>query len=503
MAGSSSITRFEAAALSLAERGYHVFPCQPRSKKPLTPHGFKDSSRDERQILHWWDAHPDANIGVDCGGSGILVFDIDAKHGADHEDVLAERDTHGAPIVLTGEAPERDAEHPRSLPGVRGAQVFFRGAARTTDKLTIPGTEIRSIGAYVVVPPSVHPSGVAYEGDLPATRALPETPDWLLALIQSNGRGTAEAISPLIPKGEQHKTLVSLAGSMRRRGMDADEIEAALLVTNAKRLESPAPDADIRRIARSIAKYPPGEAANGTNAIQVASGGVVAAMALGELLDLPTVGLKVRGARVFGKGSGAAVEIDISNGETLTFGTLRDMMRPQVLIAEVAACTGATPTLKQQQCAQALTLARKVATLIETDSENDIAREWGRDYLRLAETVDLDINHQAQRWRAFEMLADLGDPAAAGAGAASSSGLVLRHHDGVRYVRTLWFERYIKSRDASVSRTVIGPRMARVGWLRRANRGDIKATAPGRQETRKYPFWVVPADWLASDEEAA
>src|SRR4051794_17810868 len=130
MAGSSSITRFGQAALSLAERGYHVFPCAPRTKRPITSHGFKESTRDERRILHWWDQHPDANIGVDCGGTGIVVFDIDAKHGADPEDVLADHDLYGAPVVLTGEAPEPGGSFPRSLAGVRGAQVFYRGAER-------------------------------------------------------------------------------------------------------------------------------------------------------------------------------------------------------------------------------------------------------------------------------------------------------------------------------------------------------------------------------------
>jgi hypothetical protein len=501
MAGSGSITRFEQAALTLAERGYHVFPCQPRDKRPLTSNGFKDSTRDERQILHWWDQHPDANVAVDCGGTGIVVFDIDAKHGADPEDVLADHDLYGAPVVLTGEAPEPGGSFPRSLPGVRGAQVFFRGAERTTDKLTVPGTEIRSIGAYVVVPPSVHPSGVPYEGDLPAVRDLPATPAWLTNLIQPTSNGPAAEISAVIPKGEQHHTLVSLAGSMRRRGMDADEIEAALMVTNLKRLEDPAPPEDIRKIAQSVAKYPPAQAANGTNVVQMQSGGQVAAMALTELLDLTTVNVRIQAARVFGKGSNAAVEIDMTNGETLSFGSLREMMRPQAVIAEVAACTGATPTLKQAQCAHAITLVKAVAKVVEMHTENDIAREWGRDYLRVAQTIDIDINDQAERWGAFHLIAEHGDPYVGGTGVgnAPAAGLVLRHRDGSRFVRTLWFERYVKSRDSSVSRTVIGPRMAKVGWERRGKHGDIKATSPSRNETKTYPFWVVPANWMPDE----
>jgi hypothetical protein len=32
------------AALSYAAKGYHVFPCKPRSKVPATPNGFYDAT---------------------------------------------------------------------------------------------------------------------------------------------------------------------------------------------------------------------------------------------------------------------------------------------------------------------------------------------------------------------------------------------------------------------------------------------------------------------------
>jgi hypothetical protein len=97
MAGSSSITRFEQAALSLAERGYHVFPCQPRQTAAHPQRLQGQPPATNGKILHWWDKHPDANIGVDCGATGIVVFDIDAKHGADPDDVLADRDPTAPP----------------------------------------------------------------------------------------------------------------------------------------------------------------------------------------------------------------------------------------------------------------------------------------------------------------------------------------------------------------------------------------------------------------------
>ena len=66
-----------------------------------------------------------------------------------------------------------------------------------------------------------------------------------------------------IPKTMRHRTLTSLAGSMRRRGMSQAAIEAALLVENATRCDPPKPEGEVRRIARDIAKKPAGESDDG------------------------------------------------------------------------------------------------------------------------------------------------------------------------------------------------------------------------------------------------
>jgi hypothetical protein len=133
---------------------------------------------------------------VACEASGITVLDIDSKSGADPREVLDALDVAGATITHTGEAPEPTPDRPRSLAGVRGAQVIFRGKLLTTDKLKIPGTEIRGAGAYIVAPPSVHPSSVQYSGELPPVDRLRAVPAWLPELIP---RAIVATGSPLIP----------------------------------------------------------------------------------------------------------------------------------------------------------------------------------------------------------------------------------------------------------------------------------------------------------------
>jgi hypothetical protein len=67
--------------------------------------------------------------------------------------------------------------------------------------------------------------------------------------------GQAAAIGDVIPYGTQHHTLVSLAGTMWRRGMTVEAIEAALQVVNATQCERPGPPENIRRIAMSAGRW--------------------------------------------------------------------------------------------------------------------------------------------------------------------------------------------------------------------------------------------------------
>jgi bifunctional DNA primase/polymerase-like protein/primase-like protein len=245
-------------ARDLAAQGFFVFLVKERGKLPLTEHGFKNATRDEREILHMWDRVPGANIGIDLKRSDAFVIDIDPKMGVDPEDVISALDLDRAKldIVWTGEAPEPDAEYPHSLAGVRGAHLYFKGH-EPTHKTSIDGVEVRGDGAYVVGPGSAHASGVSYEWANGKYRGI-EPPETIRRFLQKaqKPRAVAAEVGETIPAGARNATMTSLAGSMRRRGMDSGEIYAALTVVN-RRCSPPLPDDELRRVAESVGRYAP------------------------------------------------------------------------------------------------------------------------------------------------------------------------------------------------------------------------------------------------------
>src|SRR3990167_6763080 len=77
---------FAQAALIYSQRfDLAVFPCKPRDKTPLTPHGVKDAVKDHAQIEAWWTRWPEANVAIACGevSGGLFVLDVDGPGGED------------------------------------------------------------------------------------------------------------------------------------------------------------------------------------------------------------------------------------------------------------------------------------------------------------------------------------------------------------------------------------------------------------------------------------
>jgi len=215
------------------------------------------------------------------------------------------------------------------------------------------------------------------------------------------------------------------------------------------------------------------------------------------LLGLPGVGVGVTRVAMFGQGAGASIDIHLSNGETMVFQSIREMVRPQLLVAELVACSGATPELKQPQAVRIVKLARLLAERAHVDREDADSRDWGIEFLQQTEKVDFTLYDQVERWWAFELLSrrDPWGHAREHGGSFASACIVLRDVGGARLVRAEWFLRFVRSMVPRETPASLRVRMERVGWQRRGSEGRIKATAPARAATLQWAFWIVPADW--------
>lgn len=234
--------------------------CSP-GKHPMTKNGLNDATLDEAQIREWWTKWPDANILVRTGMVGdrcLVVLDIDPKHDGDESLRMLEA-RHGV-LPLT----------PRTITGSQGQHFWFWSSTplRNTTSQIARGVDTRGVGGYVIVPPSNHESGRTYEWDSgadPDETPLAEAPAWLISLVakRTSTMGPSPAASAFI-EGGRNNALTSLAGTMRDKGFERDSIEAALLVENDRKCRPPLDPRDVQRIARSVSRYAPTDAPEGT-----------------------------------------------------------------------------------------------------------------------------------------------------------------------------------------------------------------------------------------------
>lgn len=250
-------SEFCEAALRYSRLGLCVIPLHPKSKEPMFKNWPEIASSDAALITRWWRQNPRANVGIATGQkSRLFVFDVDIKNGGD--------DTFEALVGQHGKFPSTWQQ----ITGTGGWHMFFRYPNFPVSNAAgiFPGIDIRGNGGQVVAPPSIHPeTGKRYEWDglLEIEQApLAEAPLWLLDTLQGKSILPKAPLSLAlrIPHGVQHQTLVSMAGMMRKLGLDADEIAPSLLKVNETRCEQPGLPENIYKIAQSMMRYRPSDA---------------------------------------------------------------------------------------------------------------------------------------------------------------------------------------------------------------------------------------------------
>lgn len=159
MTGQPSPNEMYRAAQILAKSGQPVFPCRTqgdKAKRPFTRNGLTDATTDRDQIKAWWSTHRGAAIGLP---TGIVwdVLDVDTKGEVDGRKHLPFLNTLG---LLDG-----CKKVIRTPSG--GWHLYFKAAPEgtLTNKAHAQlGLDVRSLGGYVLAPPSYIDTTGCFDG---------------------------------------------------------------------------------------------------------------------------------------------------------------------------------------------------------------------------------------------------------------------------------------------------------------------------------------------------
>jgi len=296
------------SALIYAEMGFKVLRLKPAGKEPMPgSHGCDDATTDEEQINAWWTETPNANIGL--ATDGLCVVDVDGKNNP-----WLDKNAHlldGVPTQKTG----NDGRHYMfTQPAGENWTSRVSGIAEKVDT--------RANKGYIVVAPSTLGDGKNYEwlSDLKPQSNLQVIPDGIIQQLKKKTK-TFELAEATDEKGHirahtRDATLLSLAGQLRRIGMQELEIRAAISAVNQNRCYSPGPlpDSKIEDIARYVSRHKPDDVAQ-----SIAEGGVY--------LDRPEDAPKHPGP--FPRG---LLKVPGLVSEVIEY-NLRDSIRPQPIFA--------------------------------------------------------------------------------------------------------------------------------------------------------------------------
>jgi len=149
----------------------NLIPIHPRGKKPLVPWARYQEEFSWTDRPGWKDQWPGMNYGLVTGSiSGVVAVDFDKKDGK----TLFEK------YQVAGTAPVSETAN--------GFHALYMIPDEPIGNATrvVPGLDFRGEGGYIVIPPSVHPTGKKYRWVdppwTPSLRPAPPLPDWFWPL---------------------------------------------------------------------------------------------------------------------------------------------------------------------------------------------------------------------------------------------------------------------------------------------------------------------------------
>jgi len=229
-------------ASEYVDSGWSVLPVRPEEKRPYMTNWLQyTKTRAPKAMVDSWFANlSGAGVGVVTGRiSNMVVLDVEHDCPYSIEELLKKYPTQM--IARSGGG------------GYHLFYLYPTNQTRVANRVRIfEGADLRADGGFIVLPPTMHPSGNRYEwvkrGPLGAfPLALLE----LQAQPRVQGDGWITEALRGVSEGGRNDTCARLAGYFFKKGMNADIVEALLLDWN-ERNEPPLPVHEVRTTIKSI-----------------------------------------------------------------------------------------------------------------------------------------------------------------------------------------------------------------------------------------------------------
>lgn len=164
------------------ELGWSIIPISREKKTPCIRWAdFQKRLPLPDEIRSWWQQFPDANIGLVCGRiSEVIVFDCDGQEAIDY------MKSNGLASTVEAQSSKETKRHfYYKYPDIGVDQDFiYSNVVRVLDGKNKVPLDVRANGGLVVLPPSLHSSGVRYQWiHDPFTTDMVELDQWQFELF--------------------------------------------------------------------------------------------------------------------------------------------------------------------------------------------------------------------------------------------------------------------------------------------------------------------------------
>jgi Bifunctional DNA primase/polymerase, N-terminal len=216
------------AALDYIARGFVLHPVQPGTQKCWAGYGSQHSIRGVKHATDFWEKHPEANIGLRPGLSGMVVLDIDPRNGGDEtldklRSEIGDDWMQGAHVAFT--------------PG-GGYHLYFKHNGGQLPKNGLGhGIDIQTGRSSVILPPSIRPDG-EYRwllGHIPGQWNPPMLPGIILErlvtpkFVADTSRLIGDTVHEKITGGNRNNALMRFAGKFIRHFNPGEAFLGAVL----------------------------------------------------------------------------------------------------------------------------------------------------------------------------------------------------------------------------------------------------------------------------------